>query len=63
MGKQLETRCEVCGQPIHTMQGAMVLLKAHMVCRKCFGKQTYAKPVVHPEQMHVTAPPATLVSR
>lgn len=57
MIRQRETRCAVCGEVIPTMRGAMVLLQPHMVCRKCFGKQTYGKPVLHGEHMKATAPP------
>lgn len=63
MVKQLETRCAVCGEPIRTMRGAMVLDRPHMVCRKCFGKQTYGKPVLHGEHMKATAPPAARPAR
>ena len=41
MAQTRQTKCAVCGQPIRTLVGAMTLRQAPVVCRKCFGQQTY----------------------
>lgn len=35
------TLCSICGQTIRTARGAMRLTNAPIVCRRCFGEQTY----------------------
>jgi len=38
-----QVKCSICGQPIKTMSGAIHLRhSAPVVCRRCFGEQTYA---------------------
>jgi hypothetical protein len=34
--------CSICHQPIKTVRGAVRLSEAPLVCRHCFGDQTYA---------------------
>jgi hypothetical protein len=36
-----ETHCSICGQTIKTVRGAIRLKTAPLVCRRCFGEQTY----------------------
>jgi len=33
--------CSVCNQPIKTAQGAIAMKQAPLVCRRCFGEQSY----------------------
>ena len=40
--KNREARCSSCNQPIKTVQGAMRLKDAPLICRRCFGETTYA---------------------
>lgn len=39
-----QVKCSVCGQNIPTLAGAMMLADAPVVCRRCFGHQTYNTP-------------------
>jgi len=41
MPKNREAVCSVCREPIKTVQGAMRLSDAPLVCRRCFGEQSY----------------------
>ena len=34
-------KCSICGDAMKTANGAMRLTNAPMVCRQCFGTQTY----------------------
>jgi len=34
-------KCSVCGQPIKTAFGSMLSTHASLVCRRCFGEQSY----------------------
>jgi ribosome-binding protein aMBF1 (putative translation factor) len=40
--KQL--KCSICGQPIKTTMGAIAMRQAPLVCRRCFGTESYAQP-------------------
>jgi hypothetical protein len=48
MGQTKQTKCSVCGQTIRTLAGALSMRQAPVVCRKCFGHQTYEKTVSRP---------------
>lgn len=37
-----QVKCSVCGQPMKTATGAIQMKEAPMVCRRCFGEQTYS---------------------
>ncbi len=39
-----QVKCAVCGQTILTLSGAMFMAEAPVVCRRCFGHQTYNTP-------------------
>jgi hypothetical protein len=41
MGQTKQIKCSVCGQTIRTFTGALAMRKAPVVCRRCFGHQTY----------------------
>jgi DNA-directed RNA polymerase subunit RPC12/RpoP len=43
-----QTKCSVCGQTIRTLSGAIMMREAPVVCRRCFGHQTYSAPVAPP---------------
>jgi hypothetical protein len=45
MPKNKPIRCTVCGELIRTMVGALSVGQAPVVCRRCFGHQTYSAPV------------------
>lgn len=42
MPKNRDAVCSVCNQPIKTVRGALRVEGAPIVCRSCFGEQTYA---------------------
>ncbi len=44
MANSKRIKCSICGQPIKTMFGAVSLNRAPVVCRRCFGHQTYDGP-------------------
>ena len=50
-----QTQCSVCGQTIPTMTDALFMTKAPVVCRSCFGHQTYKTPGERSSK--VVAPP------
>ena len=37
-----QVKCSICNGPIKTTFGAAALKSTQMVCRRCFGDQTYA---------------------
>ncbi len=41
MPENKNTQCSICGQNIKTVRGAMRLNNAPLVCRRCFGEQSY----------------------
>jgi hypothetical protein len=41
MNNQKQAKCSICGQPIRTMSGAARVTNAPLVCRQCFGSQSY----------------------
>lgn len=42
MTKNKTTNCSICNEPIKTVRGALQLKNAPLVCRRCFGEQSYA---------------------
>lgn len=44
MPESKQGKCTSCGQPIKTVVGAIRLNNAPVVCRRCFGEQSYAGP-------------------
>jgi ribosomal protein L37E len=44
MPKTKQIKCSVCGQTIRTMYGALAMRDVPVVCRRCFGHQTYDVP-------------------
>jgi len=44
MPESKQAKCSSCGQPIKTVVGAIRMTEAPVVCRRCFGEQTYAGP-------------------
>ena len=40
-------KCSICGDAIKTANGAMRLQNAPMVCRQCFGTQTYSSSTAY----------------
>lgn len=43
MSRRKHANCSVCGQPISTLVGAF-MSNVPVVCRRCFGHQTYNVP-------------------
>lgn len=41
MSSKTQQKCSVCGQHVKTAFGAITMLKAPLVCRRCFGETTY----------------------
>lgn len=39
-----QTKCSVCGQTISTLTDALFMMNTPVVCRQCFGHQTYKTP-------------------
>lgn len=37
-----QVKCSICSRPIKTTLGSVGLNRAPVVCRRCFGDQTYA---------------------
>lgn len=44
MPNSKRTKCSICGQPIKTVMGAVAMQQAPLVCRRCFGQETYSGP-------------------
>ncbi len=45
MPNSKRAKCSICGQPIKTATGAITMKKAPLVCRRCFGQESYSGPV------------------
>lgn len=41
MTQSKTAHCSVCNQPIKTAQGAISMKQVPLVCRRCFGEQSY----------------------
>lgn len=53
MPNSKRAKCSICGQPIRTVMGAVSMNQAPLVCRRCFGQETYSGPT---QSQHVIAP-------
>lgn len=42
MSNSKQVKCSVCGRPIKTAAGAVTMSTAPLVCRRCFGEQSYS---------------------
>jgi formylmethanofuran dehydrogenase subunit E len=42
MPNSKQVKCSVCGKPIKTASGAVAMNSAPLVCRRCFGEQSYS---------------------
>jgi hypothetical protein len=41
MAKNRNMSCTICNQPIKTARGALQMQNTPLVCRRCFGEQSY----------------------
>jgi hypothetical protein len=44
MATKNRPKCSICGQPIKTATGAITMTQAPLVCRRCFGQESYSGP-------------------